>query len=136
LTRWHLKAGLFYFVVALITGILTAARPVINLPPAFASLTPVYFHLLMVGWVTQAIFGVAYWMFPKFSRDQPRRSETQARATFVLLNLGLILRVIGEPMQAFGAQSIWGWLLALSAVLQWLAGLLFVVNIWARVKER
>lgn len=136
LTRWYLKAGLLYLVAALIAGILTAARLVLDLPTAFASLTPVYFHLLMVGWVTQAIFGVAYWMFPKFSREQPRRSEIQARATFVLLNMGLILRVIGEPMQAFNAQSIWGWLLALSAVLQWLAGMLFVINTWARVKER
>ena len=135
-TRWYLKAGLLYLVLALIAGILTAARPVLDLPTAVASLTPVYFHLLMVGWVTQAIFGVAYWMFPKFTRDQPRRSEAQARATFVLINAGLLLRVIGEPMQAFSAQSIWGWLLALSAVLQWLAGLLFAINTWGRVKER
>jgi hypothetical protein len=28
------------------------------------------------------------------------------------------------------------WLVALSAVLQWLAGMVFVVNTWARVKER
>jgi hypothetical protein len=27
-------------------------------------------------------------------------------------------------------------LVALSAVLQWLAGIVFVVNTWARVKER
>ena len=57
-------------------------------------------------------------------------------ATFGLLNAGLILRVIGEPLGALRSEAIWGWMLALSALLQWLAGLLFVFNAWARVKVR
>jgi len=28
-------------------------------------LFPVYIHLLVFGWLTQLIFGVIYWMFPK-----------------------------------------------------------------------
>ena len=57
-----------------------------------------------------------------------------AAAIYLLLNAGLILRVIGEPMQAFQPDAGWGWLLAVSAVLQWLAGMGFVANTWARVK--
>jgi hypothetical protein len=90
----------------------------------------------MVGWVAQLIFGVVYWMFPRYSREKPRGSEGQAIATFILLNIGLVCRAVGEPIHALWPGVLWGWLVALSAVLQWLAGMVFVVNTWARVKER
>jgi cbb3-type cytochrome oxidase subunit 1 len=134
LTRWFIKFGLIYLVAALLTGAILATRPLWNLPPVLATLSPVYFHLLMVGWVTQIIFGVVYWMFPKYSKEKPHGSENLWRATFWLLNVGLALRVFSEPTQGLRAEA--GWLLALSAVLQWLAGLAFVVNTWGRVKER
>jgi hypothetical protein len=38
---------------------------------------PVYLHLFMIGWVTQMIFGVAYWMFPRVSKENPRGWDTQ-----------------------------------------------------------
>jgi hypothetical protein len=99
-------------------------------------LTPIYFHLLMVGWVTQLIFGVALWMFPKFSAAQPRGNERLGWATFWLLNVGLLLRVIGEPLVVLQPETAAGLLVALSAVLQWLAGMGFVLNTWPRVRER
>ena len=122
--------------IALLLGALLVARPTIDLPAQIAAFQPVYFHLLMVGWVTQLIIGVAYWMFPKYSREQPRRSETLGWVVFILLNAGLILRVIGEPLLALQPESGLGWLLVLSALCQLLAGWGFVLNTWARVKER
>lgn len=136
LTRWFIKVGLPYFVAALAVGIAMTVPAVSRLSPAVAALRPVYLHLLVVGWLTQLIFGVAYWMFPAYSKERPRGFEGLAWATFLLLNAGLILRVIGEPMQAMRSGAIWSWMLAASALLQWLAGLGFVVNIWGRVKER
>jgi hypothetical protein len=134
LTRWFIKTALVYLVAALIAGAIVAARPLLNLPPALAALAPVYVHLLMVGWITQLIFGVVHWMFPKFSKELPRGSDRLAVVVYLLLNAGLLLRVIGEPLQAFQSEAGWGWLLAVSAVLQWLAGMGFVANTWARVK--
>ena len=54
--------------------------------------------------------------------------------SFVGLNLGLILRVFGEPRRALGADA--GTLLLLSAVAQLLAVSAFVLNTWPRVRER
>ncbi len=135
-TRWFVRTSLAYLVAALLVGIALTAQSALNLPGAIAALTPVYFHLFMVGWVTQLIFGVIYWMFPKYSREKPRGSEVLAWATFGLLNAGLLLRAVGEPLQALQPEAGWGWLLALSAVGQWIAGLAFVVNTWGRVKEK
>jgi hypothetical protein len=134
LTRWFLKTALIYLVVALLAGAVVAARNVWLLPPLVAAFTPVYFHLFMVGWVTQLIFGVVFWMFPKYSKEQPRGSERLGWATYLLLNTGLLLRAAGEPLNALQPGAFWGWLLVISATLQWLAGLSFVANTWGRVQ--
>lgn len=136
LSRTFIKAGLIYFIIGLFAGVLTAAQPVLKLPSALGAIYPVYIHLLMVGWVMQLIIGVVYWMFPKYSKEQPRRSEKLGWAVFALLNTGLIMRAIGEPLNTLRPDLHLGWVLAISAVLQLLAGWCFVINTWSRVKER
>ncbi len=134
LTRWFIKTALVYLVVALLVGALYVTRNLIELPPIVDALGPVYFHLFMVGWVTQLIIGVAYWMFPKFSMEKPRGSEPLGWVVFALLNIGLALRAIGEPL--LSSVPGMGRVVAASAVLQWLAGMAFVANTWGRVKEK
>jgi hypothetical protein len=122
LTRWYIKFSLAYFLAALVAGVWQAMGGPIWL-------TPVYIHLFVVGWLTGMIFGVAYWMFPKFSKDLPRGPDWLALVTFGLLHAGLWLRVIGEGAGA-------GSLLVISALCQWLAGVGFIGTTWPRVKER
>lgn len=136
LTRWFIKTSLVYLVAALFIGAVLAGRTLWSLSPFLAAMRPIYFHLFMVGWVFQLILGVIYWMFPKYTRENPHGSEGLWQAAFWLLNAGLLLRLVAEPMQTLSVQPIWGWLLALSAVLQWVAGLIFAGNTWGRVKER
>lgn len=136
LTRWFIKSSLVFFVAALITGLAQSARSVIEVPELFGALGPVYFHLFLVGWISQLIFGVVFWMFPKYSMERPRGSETLGWVTFGCINLGLVLRAISEPLVAQGASGVWGWLLGLSALLQWVGGMAFVTNTWPRVKEK
>src|SRR5690606_26653848 len=101
-----------------------------------AYLSPAFFHLIMVGWVTQMIFGVVFWMFPIVTRARPRGSERLGWATYVLLNVGLLLRVFSEPLNAMNPRGIWGWGLVVSAVFQGLAPGFFVIRSRPRVKER
>jgi hypothetical protein len=136
LTRWFVRTAMVYFVAALLIGTVLMAQNVVDLPPLFAALSPVYFHLFMVGWVTQLIFGIGFWLFPTYTKERPRGSERLAQATYILLNAGLVLRAFSEPLNALTPQALWGWLLALSAVLQWLAGMGFVANSWPRIKGK
>ena len=136
LTRWFVRTALLYFVLALLTGAALALRSVLNLPAWVSTLQPLYFHLFMLGWVTQLIFGVVFWMFPKFSMERPRGSERLGWMSFGLLNAGLALRAVGEPWVALQPGTTGGWLLAASAILQLLAGWAFVANTWARVREK
>ena len=132
LTRWFLKAALVYLVLSLCTGIFLAL-PGIN---PVAGLFPVYFHMLTFGWLTQLIFGVALWMFPKYSPAQPRGHEWLGWLTFTLLNTGLILRVIFEPLNGTAPTSLSRGMLVAAALLQWLAGVAFVANTWKRVRVK
>ncbi|MBI5879214.1 MAG: hypothetical protein HZB53_16320 [Chloroflexi bacterium] len=136
ITRWYVKTALLYFVASLLVGLLLMAQAVVELPDIVGVLTPVYFHLFMLGWVAQLIFGVVFWLFPTLSKERPRGSERMAWAVYALLNAGLLMRVIAEPLNAQNPGALWGGLLVLSALLQWVAGLGFVANTWGRVKGK
>jgi hypothetical protein len=129
LARWYIKTSFVWLTLALLLGVASAILPSRWPSTAFA---PVQVHAFVVGWITQLIFGVVYWMFPKASIEHPRGSESLAAATYLLLNAGLAARVVGEPMAALGGPGA-PWLIA-SALLQWLAGVGFVLNTWPRVK--
>jgi hypothetical protein len=132
--RWFLKTALVYFAAALLLNIgLSFSGSASFLPPG---LQPVYLHLLVVGWVTQLILGVAIWMFPKYSQAYPRGKEWLNWAIYLLLNSGLLLRAVAEPAIVVERAQLWSYLLAASALLQWAAGMLFAGMIWPRVKEK
>ena len=136
LTRWFIKSSMIYLIAALLLSLLLSLRGILPLPAFVSFLNPVFFHLLVVGWVTQMIFGVIYWMFPIITRKNPRGSLWMGWATYACLNAGLLLRVVGEPLVGIRPDAGLGWLLVLSALLQWLAAVLFVINSWPRVKDR
>ena len=136
LTRYFIKTALLYLALALVLGLLLAARAALDLPAEFAALSPVFFHVFMVGWVTQLIFGMLFWMLPKYSKELPRGHEKVAWAAYWLINGGLVLRVVGEPLTALQPDWGTGWLLGLSALLQLGGGWAFIFNAWPRVRER
>lgn len=136
LTRWYIKLAILYFLAALLLGVAQAAHAPAALYPWVGAAGPAALHLLVVGWITQMIFGVAYWMFPRYSADAPRGIDALAVATFACLNAGLILRVGVEPLQAVRPAPLLGGLLVLAAALQWLAGIGFAVNTWPRIKVK
>lgn len=133
LTRWFIKAAMLYLVAALLLSI-AMQPPLRNQAPFLAVIWPTYLHLLVLGWLTQLIFGVAFWLFPKHSPTHPRGSDRLGWISFLLLNLGLILRAVAEPWQALGRPM--GALLVASAAVQLAAGWAFVINTWPRVRER
>ena len=135
-TRWFIKSALVYLVVAFVLAIVLALPRSVGMPPFVAAMNPAYFHLILVGWVTQMIFGVIYWMFPIVTRDQPRGNERLSVVCYFLLNVGLLLRIVFEPLVGVRTEAGLGWLLVISAIMQWLAAVIFVFLAWPRVKDR
>ncbi len=133
-SRAFLRASVVWLLLGSLLGIwvaLGAAAPLF-LP----GLGPVYIHFWTVGWATQLIFGVMHWMFPRQSPDRPRGRVGLAWAAFVLLNLGLLWRAVGEPALAWGTASWAGAMVITAAVSQWAGVAAFVVHIWPRIRER
>ena len=141
LSRYFIKAGLAYLVIGLLMGAIMRLQPVMNWSGQIQVLRPVYLHLIFIGWVTQLIMGVGYWMFPKLSRETPRGSERIGWAVFILLNTGLILRSISEPGITIAGsnetmRNNFAWMLAFASLCLLCAGWLFIINTWGRIKER
>lgn len=136
LSRWYIKIGMCYLAVGLLMGVVLLAQPVFGWSRSLQTLQPVYLHLLFIGWVTQLIMGVVYWMFPKQSKDNPRGSTRLGWAVLIMLNVGLMLRSIGEPAVVLAPDSNLGWTLAVASLLLLFAGWGFILNTWGRVKER
>jgi hypothetical protein len=102
-------------------------------------LQPSHVHMLVVGWFLQFALGIAYWLLPrKRTPNQPLGyNERLAFAAVAGLNLGLILRVIGETIERAGHESdVTLAILSLSAVLQIAAIATFVIQLWPRVQIR
>jgi hypothetical protein len=115
-------------VVALSTSLAQAL-----VPSGTAITWPTYLHLLVVGWLTQLIFGVAYWMFPRHQSGLASWFERLGWICYGCLNLGLLLRVVAES----GPEGSWrGESFVVSALLQLIAGWAFVATTWPRVRGR
>lgn len=136
LSQWFIKIGMGYFVAGMLLGMAMLLQPVLNWSPGIQALRPVYLHFLFIGWVTQIIIGVSYWMFPKQSKERPRGSEPLGWAVLILLNIGLILRAVGEPAMLLAPQAGLGWMLGIASICLLAAGWGYIFNTWGRVKER
>jgi hypothetical protein len=134
LTRWIIRTSFVYLGMALAAGILLAGGSIWNWSLPAVALFRGYIHLLSIGWLTLLIFGVAHWMFPRYSSEQPHGNEVLNWAAFILLNLGLVMRLVGEPLNGLRREAFWTWFLVFSAILQWLGGMAFILNLWKRVK--
>ncbi len=132
LTRLFLRAALVNLVAALVLSLLLVLPATRD---TFAGFNPVYIHLLVVGWATQMIFGVAMWMFPRRRPDVDRR-EWLGAICFVFTNAGLLLRAVTEPAVATTPSALASAGLLAAATLQLAAVLAFVVLAWPRVFTR
>ncbi len=101
-----------------------------------AWLQPTHGHMLFVGWFVQFAIGIAYWLLPRKRRPElpVGYRETPAFAGWAMLNVGLALRVAGEPMERVGDAGAFSMtILAFSAILQVGAIIVFILQLWPRI---
>jgi len=136
LTRWAIRTAMLYLLIGLVAGALYWLNNAWSFWKPSTALNPIYIHLLVVGWLTQLIYGVMYWMFPIISRTDMRGDARQAWAALVALNMGLILRAIAEPWRAIEPNAVNQAGLIASTIFQVAAGYLIVLVSWPRVREK
>jgi hypothetical protein len=136
ITRTFIKTALGYMLAGALLSALWLLQRAWPLHPLLGYIQPTALHLIVVGWLTQLIFGVALWMFPAWSRRQPRGPDLPGWLCYGLLNAGLLLRLIAEPLNSYRPATGLGWLLLLAAALQVGAIWLFTLLAWPRVRGK
>lgn len=131
IARVFIKTGLVYFLASLLLG-LAAEFDWLQFP----GIVPLFWHMLMVGWITQIIFGVSMWMFPGRTREEGFKAQFWGWLTYIFLNIGLILRLIAEPVTYLAIGSLWKVMIVVSAVSQVLAALTYTIELWPRIQSK
>ncbi|MDX1642494.1 MAG: hypothetical protein R3220_12395 [Balneolaceae bacterium] len=130
ITRWFIKSGMIYFILG-ITLAFVAELPFVN---TGGFLLPVYWHMLVLGWITQLIMGVSIWMFPRKKHQRKNIQTVPAILAFWFLNAGLLMRLLTEPFIPIFKSD--GWVKAvviLSSFLLFLSVIFYIVEIWPRI---
>lgn len=130
-TRWMIKAGFFY----LAAGVILAGMN--DILPGFSGfpLLAVYWHMIVMGWITQVIMGVSIWMFPGRRRGKGIKESVLPWLVLGLLNSGLILRFAFEPFAAdAGGSRPVEYGLILSALMQTASVAVYLAEMWPRVQ--
>jgi hypothetical protein len=132
-TRLFIKSGLVYLFLGIIMAFV-AELPQVN---TGVLLLPVYWHMIVIGWVTQVIMGVSIWMFPRRKRSREKIESVPALLSFWTLNSGLILRFTAEPfIPLFQGNSAITSVVVISTLLHIAAVLFYLTEIWPRVFMR
>lgn len=132
-TRWFIKSGMIYFIMGLTLAFISEFPSTGD----SISLLPVYWHMLVIGWVTQLIIGVSVWMFPRKYRNRRKRESGLVWGTFWCLNIGLILRFLSEPfIPLLSNKILLPGIVIFASVLQVTAFFLYAAEIWPRLGKR
>jgi cbb3-type cytochrome oxidase subunit 1 len=133
LVRRYVKTSFVFLLVGLAVGAYVTVQVNIMGRGVPWPLITAHVHLLLVGFVLMLIFGVATWMFPRPARDDVRYRPGLAETIYWLLTVSTAVRTTGEVIAAV-AGSRGSVLAAVGGLGQVAAGVLFVVNMWVRVR--
>ena len=146
-SRAFVKASLIYLGLGALLGALLLVNRWVFLGTAIGSLRVSHVQFLVVGWLTQLIIGVAWWLFPPLTiglrpgspkparRGQAQRgSEPLIWATFLALNAGILLRSVFAPLYSWTEIGLFNALAGISGLFLLTAAITFVVNLWGRVR--
>lgn len=93
-------------------------------------------HLAFVGWLVNIVIGIALWFLPldreRFPSTAGRYPPRAPYAIWALLNGGLVLRLVGEPLLGIGPSARVA--LIVGSVAQLAAIIGFGVIAWHRVR--
>ncbi len=127
LSFWSVRFSRGYLLVGFTLGALMLANKGLPLAPWIWRLLPIHIPFLVVGFIAQLAMGVEFWIMPRFAGGS-RGNVTVGWLSILCLSLGIW--VVAVQAWYGLAEAV----LLAGRVLLGLAGVLFVANIWKRVK--
>ena len=134
LIRRYIKTSFVFLLLGMVLGAYATFEVNLRGRGVPWPLITAHAHLVLVGFVLMLVFGVATWMFPRPAREETRYRPWLAEAVYWVLTLSTVARTLGELASAFVGVRGGSPLAALGGFGQLAAALLFVVNMWVRVR--
>jgi Cbb3-type cytochrome oxidase, subunit 1 len=126
---WFVKRFVQSALVWLALGVSAGVAMAVH--PQWIVYRPAHVHMSLLGFVTMMIYGVAYYVVPRFF-GHPLRYRALAAMHWWLSNVGLLLMVVGFILAPhMGTRSIP--VLGTGGVLSALGAFAFIVNIWRTI---
>jgi cbb3-type cytochrome oxidase subunit 1 len=134
LIRRYIKTSFAFLLAGVLLGTYVSVGQYLlgAYPPRL--LITAHVHLLLVGFMLMIVMGVATWMFPRPARDDPRYRPELAEAVYWLMTAATSVRALAETLAAYTDSTALRAAVALGGVGQAGGVLLFVVNMWTRVR--
>lgn len=123
--RAFMRASLIWLALGVTLGVAMAAHP------SWRVFRTAHLHMNLAGFVTMMIFGVAYYIIPRFF-GQALHDRRLALGQWWLSNIGLGGMVAGFMMQAYAIPG-WTMLLVTGGVLEAVGAYAFAYNIWRTI---
>ncbi|WP_026695574.1 hypothetical protein [Peribacillus kribbensis] len=117
-----LKAAGVYFVIGILMGLTMGIIHDFRLASVHA-------HINLLGWVSMALFGFFYHLYPEAAKTKMSRTH------FWLHHIGLPVMMLGIAAQTFGMESALGAAIAGSIAVV-LGVIFFAVNLFRHVNLR
>ena len=124
LSAWALRAALVYLLVGFTFGALLLANKGQPFEVQVWGLLPAHVEFLIIGWMVQLAFGVAFWILPRFPGGS-RGNERLATLAILSLNLGVLLVALQGMLPLF---------LLSGRACEGMAGVLFAIHAWNRIR--
>jgi hypothetical protein len=147
-SRVTIRISIIYLCLGAALGTLLLVNRWILLGPAVSVLRVSHISMLVIGWLTQLILGVAWWLLPPLGIRHPtddglprrgqaqRGSEPLFWATVLCLNVGVLLQALFQPLFLLTQVNALGRIAGLADLFLLAAAVTLVVNLWARVRGR
>jgi len=138
LVRRYIKTSFLFLLAGLLLGawIIVGEFVVGQYPPRL--FITAHVHLLLVGFMLMMVMGVATWMFPRPAKDDIAYRPELAEAVYWVMTVTTGLRGLAEILAGLSPSSALRLVIALviaaGGLGQVLGALLFVVNMWRRVR--
>ncbi len=134
LIRRYIKTSFVFLIAGVLLGsYVSVGQFLVGTHPPRLVITA-HVHLLLVGFMLMIVMGVATWMFPRPARDDARYRPELAEAVYWVMTLATGVRAVAEMITAYSDSPALRVMIALGGLGQAGGVLLFVVNMWTRVR--
>lgn len=123
--RAFIKASVAWLALGILVGVAMAVHPV------WTVYRTAHMHMMLLGFVTMMIYGVAYHVLPRFTGN-PLRNRAAAGAHWWVSNIGLAFMVVGFGLRA-NAGAFATPLLAVGGALAGAGAYIFAYLVWRTV---